>query len=1051
MNNRESILPVAALLVVGLAVMSAGGGEFAANGCRVEWSERSLSVGNGLFSKTYVSVGGILRTASFKDASGSEWQTEKFSAADEISVAAAGAKWSPAGADGVRVEVVTPSSTNVVWTFPGMPGVISEIQAGEKVAPAHDLDRDVDKFAEWRESLRAVADGGDRIAYGLRHVKATSCVCADQTDIRDSLLHVEERLLMNYDAPFTAAATSLDCRDVLTGEGIVFVRIAPMPVSRPNKDDDFIIDGGTRTVSPVANGYPLAELVYRGGEAGRQRAVVAFQRALRPFRPGRDGVLLSNTWGAGNRDSRICQEFLLKEIDAGARIGVDVIQIDDGWQRGRTANSKKKEISGSKKVWNGYWAADPLFWTEDRERFPDGLDFLVRRAKEKGMRFGLWFGPDSSGEAANWERDADWLLGMHRTLGIDYYKMDSMKLRSPLALKRNRAMFDKMLRESGGAMVFDLDCTAEVRPGFFGLIDIGPLFVENRYTRRPIYWPHHTLKNLWDLAHMIDPVRLRFEFNNPDTNHENYGWSPLGHGNYRPDTLFATVMAASPLAWMELSDVSEKSADEIASLVKVWKRERDRWYGGTMHPVGARPDGVAWTGFVSEAADGAGGYALLFRELNDSADFALDLSGVFGSGFEADAEVIAGRGAAKFSGGRLSVSIPKKLDYLWVRLSSPRSGVPMPEDVPELMTTFDGEKVTSVEQWEKKRVPELLEEFTKEEYGRRPVERPEILSFEAEEPDAVMMDGRAIRKRVRVTYGGEHGKGSFVFTAFIPRQDRPAPAFLLICNRSPAENIDPTREKKSDFWPAEEIVARGYAAIAFWNGDIAPDWNTGNTRGVFAVFSEVERPYRPTDEWGTISAWAWGASRVMDWIETEPLIDAGHVAVVGHSRGGKTALVAGVYDRRFAMACSNDSGCSGAKLNHIDLPKSEHVDVITSVFPYWFCRNYTRHANAEKAWRVDQHEFIALMAPRLVCIGSASEDAWAGQEGEFHSGLLASPAWELYGRKGLVASKFPSPESPLQEGCISYHLRTGKHNLTSYDWGVYMDFADRHGWRAVRF
>ena len=702
-----------------------------------------------------------------------------------------------------------------------------------------------------------------------------------------------------------------------------------------------------------------------------------------------------------------------------------------------------------KKVWNGYWAADSLFWTEDRERFPDGLDLLVSRAKEKGMRFGLWFGPDSSDDAANWERDADCLLDMHRRLGIDYFKMDSMKLRTPLALKRNRAMFDKMLRESDGSMVFDLDCTAEVRPGFFGLIDIGPLFVENRYTRKPVYWPHHTLKNLWDLSHMIDPVRLRFEFNNPDTNHGNYEWSPLSHGKYRPDALFATVMAASPLAWMELSDVSEKSAAQIAALVKVWKRERDRWYDGVMHPVGARPDGIAWTGFVSESADGAGGYALLFRELNESADFALDLSGIFGGNFRLGAEVVAGRGVAKTDGGRLLVSIPEKLDYLWVKLSVSRSLVAVPENVPDLMTTFRGEKVSTVGQWEKERVPELLEEFTKEEYGRRPVERPEDLAFEAVEPDVVMMDGRAVRKRVRVSYGGKHGKGNFAFTAFIPRQDRPAPAFLLICNRDPAENIDPSRAKKSGFWPAEEIVGRGYAAIAFWNGDIAPDWNTGNTRGVFAVFSEVERPYRPTDEWGTLSAWAWGASRVMDWIEAEPLIDARHVAVVGHSRGGKTALVAGVYDRRFAMACSNDSGCSGAKLNHIDLPNSEHVDVIVSVFPYWFCPNYTRHANAEKSWRVDQHEFVALMAPRLVCIGSASEDNWAGQEGEYYSGLLASPAWELYGMKGLVASRFPSPDSPLQDGCISYHLRTGKHNLTSYDWSVYMDFADRHGWRPA--
>ncbi len=371
---------------------------------------------------------------------------------------------------------------------------------------------------------------------------------------------------------------------------------------------------------------------------------------------------------------------------------------------------------------------------------------------------------------------------------------------------------------------------------------------------------------------------------------------------------------------------------------------------------------------------------------------------------------------------------------------------PEPKDVPPLMKTSKGADVTTVEQWEKTRAPELLDTFTKQEYGHRVVERPPELSFETAEPDAVMMDGKALRKRIRVCYGGKYGKGSFVFTAFIPRQEKPAPAFVLICNRPAAANIDPTRKVKSGFWPAEEIVARGYAAIAFWNGDIAPDWNTGNREGVFACF-EQPGARKSTALWGTLSAWAWGASRVLDWIETEPLLDAKHVAVVGHSRGGKTALVAGVYDKRFAMACSNCSGCSGAKLNHIDLPKSEHIAPIVKNFPYWFCQNYFMHANLDDKLPFDQHQFIALIAPRLVCVASATKDAWAGPPGEWWAAKLASPAWELYGKKGLAADSFPAPDTPQQDGCISYHIRTGIHNLTPYDWNRYMDFADKHGWR----
>ena len=666
-NVAPQRLLCAVLMFAGLFVSA---GDVVVNGCRASWTDTTLRVGNGLFAREYAALGGRLQTVSFRASEGREWQTRRFAAdeLDRLQVDVVAARWSPVGVEGVRVDVKIRDRSSSVFVFPSMPGVISSCPPGPPVARERDLERDVTR--DWYTSLGRAAEGHDHIAYGLRHVKATSFLCADQTDIRDNLLQKDERMLMDYDSRYTVAATALDCLDVVSGEGVVFVRVAPMPVSRPAQVEDFVIDGMAHRVTMLQNGYPLAELAYCGGAAGRRRALVAFQRALRPYRPGRDGILLSNTWGAGNRDSRICQDFLLKEIEAGARMGVDVIQIDDGWQRGRTQNSRKKAVAGRKKVWSGYWDADPDFWKEDLERFPDGLELLVKKAREHGMRFGLWFGPDSSNEASNWERDADCLLEYHRRLGVDYFKMDSMKLHTPLSLERNRKMFDKMLRGSDGSMVFDLDCTAEVRPGFFGLMDIGPLFVENRYTRKPVYWPHHTLKNLWDLSQVIDPVRLRFEFNNPDTNRGNYDWSPLGHGKYRPDALFATVMAASPLAWMELSDVSDSSMADIASLVKTWKAERARWHGGVIHPVGDRPDGVSWTGFVSESADGKGGYALMFRELNEAKCRSLDLKPIFGSVVLTDVAVIGGRGAARADGSLLSVEVYEPLDFVWVKFAA---------------------------------------------------------------------------------------------------------------------------------------------------------------------------------------------------------------------------------------------------------------------------------------------------------------------------------------------------------------------------------------------
>lgn len=372
----------------------------------------------------------------------------------------------------------------------------------------------------------------------------------------------------------------------------------------------------------------------------------------------------------------------------------------------------------------------------------------------------------------------------------------------------------------------------------------------------------------------------------------------------------------------------------------------------------------------------------------------------------------------------------------------------MPDAVPDLLTTFDGRRVSTAAQWEGIRVPELLKEFQDEEYGRRPVERPADLAFSIETPDSEMFGGKAVLKRIRVSYAGKYGKGGFSFEAVIPNVGRPVPSFVLFCTENQRKkHIDIARPKLDGFWPVEEIASRGYAAIVFSNGEIAPDRRGAGMAGVFSCFEDAAKG-RPTNSWGALSAWAWGASRVMDWIETEPLLDARHVAVIGHSRGGKTALVAAAFDRRFAMACSNDSGCSGAKLNHIDLPRSQNVQQIFNFFPHWFCANYVRRVNSEKQWRIDQHCLVALIAPRLVCIGSAKGDVRAGPEGEYWSAALASPAWELYGKRGLVSDGFPSPETPLQRGRISYHLRTGGHALTAYDWKCYMDFADRHGWRG---
>lgn len=335
-----------------------------------------------------------------------------------------------------------------------------------------------------------------------------------------------------------------------------------------------------------------------------------------------------------------------------------------------------------------------------------------------------------------------------------------------------------------------------------------------------------------------------------------------------------------------------------------------------------------------------------------------------------------------------------------------------------------------------------VETFLSEVYGKRPVERPSSMVFEDLYPpetferNPVKGTKRPIdaRRRIMVCrYKGPYGEGEFRFTAFLPKDaEKPVPAFVLICNRNPGENIDPWRMSRTEFWPAEAIVDRGYAAIAFWNDEVAVDCYSAEyafRSGVFRCFEDPTRT-RKEDAWGSLSAWAWGASRIMDWIESEPTLDSKHVAVVGHSRGGKAALVAGITDSRFAMAVSNGSGCGGAKLNHADLPKSEHIRQILNVVPYWFCRNFAKYVDKDHEMPFDQHQWLSLMAPRLLYVASGSQDDWAGPEGERLAVDLARPAW---GSRGSAD--------------VGYHVHQGKHDLTLFDWQKFLDFADAHGWR----
>jgi hypothetical protein len=272
--------------------------------------------------------------------------------------------------------------------------------------------------------------------------------------------------------------------------------------------------------------------------------------------------------------------------------------------------------------------------------------------------------------------------------------------------------------------------------------------------------------------------------------------------------------------------------------------------------------------------------------------------------------------------------------------------------------------------WKTKRRPEVLELFRKHVYGTAPVDRPKDMTFKVIETDSDALNGKATLKRVLVNIAGPKGQLSTTMSIFLPNSaKKPVPVFLLLSHRDP-DSTDWTRKIKRPFWPVEQIIARGYGTAAIQVTDFAPDRRDGWQHGVHTIFDKSDIP---AQAWGTLAAWAWTGSRAMDYFETDDDIDATRVAVVGQSRGGKTALWAGARDQRFAMAVSNCSGCGGAALSRRRY--GETVKRINTSFPHWFCDNFSKYNDAEDDLPVDQHMLIALMAPRLVYITSASKDS----------------------------------------------------------------------------
>lgn len=364
--------------------------------------------------------------------------------------------------------------------------------------------------------------------------------------------------------------------------------------------------------------------------------------------------------------------------------------------------------------------------------------------------------------------------------------------------------------------------------------------------------------------------------------------------------------------------------------------------------------------------------------------------------------------------------------------------------LPAVLKTSQNKIVRNKKDWERLRRPEILKLFEDNIYGQMP-KQFDSLKFSIVKEDKTSMAGRAHLREIAIEAFRKGKSVRINLVLFIPNNvSNPVPAFLLINNRD-KDNMDPTRNIKSDFWPAEVIINSGYAVAAFHVGDLAPDNNDLFMNGVLQLYPEQ---FNADNGMRAIGSWAWGASRAMDYFEADPAIDEKRIVLVGHSRGGKSSLWAAAQDQRFAICVTNCSGNTGAALARRQF--GERISAINDAFPHWFNTNYKKYNNNENDLPVDQHMLISLIAPRPVYATNASEDLWADPAGTFLSLKNAEPVYALYGLKSTLPPDPPGIDKPIIISPIAYHNREGKHNLTLYDWNNFIKFADHH-FRITRY
>lgn len=446
-------------------------------------------------------------------------------------------------------------------------------------------------------------------------------------------------------------------------------------LNRPCTGDIFCLEdpqtGNAIVILSEAPDYQTATLHVKNGdvslENGKNPIVIGFckmgeceafcRNYYRHARKPKDLVTMSNTWGDRNGFTRVCQDFVLKEIDAARDIGVDIVQIDDGWQTGSTADPTIFDAERHR-MFRGN------FWDLAESRFPKGMPYITEYAAKDNIRVGLWFAPDSHGGFDQYDRDIAVLRKAYFEWGFRFFKLDMFWIQSD----EERDNFLKMLREIysfGDDVAVQLDVTRYARLNYLCGRQYGTAFIENRYTKSTNSFPHRILRNMWMLGHYIPTAKFQFELVNPDLNTDCYAEDdPFAPTLYSMDYLFATAMLSNPLFWMEMQFLPENRRKELAPLMKVWKEHRHDFARADVIPIGDKPNGRSFTGFYL-TVDGKPAYMLLFREVTDTPN------GIISANVPAcDAEILMTNGDVQVSvdEGVVCMNFKEPRTYALVRL-----------------------------------------------------------------------------------------------------------------------------------------------------------------------------------------------------------------------------------------------------------------------------------------------------------------------------------------------------------------------------------------------